>query len=116
MSCRATALALALSTMPFQSRCPLFDESESTRRPSASRAMAKYSPSSTQKSRFNRRFRSEARPPAASAQPGAGDLGVVGVALEPAGGPGKAREPAVVVGDGVPGVLPALVLKPGLLV
>ena len=47
-------------------------------------------------------------------QADAAQLGVVGVALELAGGPRKAWQGAVAVGDRVPGVLPALVLKPGL--
>jgi hypothetical protein len=54
--------------------------------------------------------------PDQAGQAGAAQLGVVGVPLELAGGPGEARECAVAVGDGVPGVLPALVFQPGLLV
>ena len=49
-------------------------------------------------------------------QPGAAHLGVVGVALQLAGRPREAGQVAVAVGDRVPGVLPALVLQPGLLV
>src|SRR5665811_445443 len=44
-------------------------------------------------------------------QAGAADFGVVGIALQFAGGAREARQRAVVVGDRVPGVLPALVLK-----
>ena len=46
----------------------------------------------------------------------AADLRVVGVALQLAGRPGEPRQPAVAVGDRVPGVLPALVLEARLLV
>ena len=60
MRCRATAFAFDLSTIPLHSRWPLFEVSASTWRPSGSSASAKYSPSSTQKSRLNRRFRSAA--------------------------------------------------------
>ena len=56
MRWRTTALAFDLSTIPLHSRCPLFDASASTWLPSGSIASAKYSPSSTQKSRLNRRF------------------------------------------------------------
>ena len=112
--------------MPLQSRWPLFEASASTCLPSASRASAKYSPSSIQKSRLKRRFRSAACFSSSSAkrrivpdQPGeAGTphLRVVRVALELAGRPREPGKPAVAVGDRVPGVLPALVLEPGLLV
>ena len=100
--------------------------SESTWRPSASSASAKYSPSSTQKSRLKRRLRSAACFSSSSAkagsfqtsarQAGAAHLGVVGVALQLAGRPREAGQRAVAVGDRVPGVLPALVLEAGLLV
>ena len=56
MRCRTTALAFDLSTIPLHSRCPLFDASASTWLPSGSIASAKYSPSSTQKSRLKRRL------------------------------------------------------------
>ena len=49
-------------------------------------------------------------------QAGAAQLRVVGVALELARRPRKAGQPAVSVGDRVPGVLPALILEAGLLV
>ena len=98
----------------------------STCAPSASSARAKYSPSSTQKSRLKRRLRSAASFSSRSAksgsfqtcarQAGAAHLGVVGVALQLAGGAREARQAAVAVGDRVPGVLPALVLEAGLLV
>ncbi len=81
---------------------------------------------STQKSRLKRRLRSAAsllEPvgvrgilPDVAGQPGAAQLGVVGVALQLAGGPRKPGQAAVAVGDRVPGVLPALVLEAGLLV
>ena len=48
----------------------MFDVSESTWLPSMSRATAKYSPSSTQKSRLNRRLRSAACPRARRRVPG----------------------------------------------
>ena len=54
--------------------------------------------------------------PDLAGQPGAAHLGVVGVALQFAGRPREAGQAAVAVGDRVPGVLPALVLEPGLLV
>ena len=104
----------------------MFDVSESTWLPSVSSASAKYSPSSTQKSRLNRRLRSAACRSSLSANAGsfqmlpgqasAAHLGVVGVALELAGRAREAGQPPVAVGDGVPGVLPALVLEAGLLV
>ena len=112
--------------MPLQSRWPLFEVSASTWRPSTSSAIAKYSSSSTQKSRLKRRFRSAASFSSRSAKAGsfqtrrarraAAHLRVVGVALELAGRAREARQRAVAVGDRVPGVLPALVLEPGLLV
>ena len=112
--------------MPLQSRWPLFDVSASTCLPSVSSASAKYSPSSTQKSRLKRRLRSAACFSSRSAnagvlpdeprQPRAADLRVVGVALQLAGRPREARQPAVAVRDRVPRVLPALVLEAGLLV
>jgi hypothetical protein len=49
-------------------------------------------------------------------QAGAPHFGVVGVALQLAGGAREARQRAVVVGDRVPRILPALVLEAGLLV
>ena len=49
-------------------------------------------------------------------QASAAHLRVVGVALELAGRAREAGQPPVAVGDGVPGVLPALVLEAGLLV
>ena len=104
----------------------MFDVSESTWRPSASRASAKYSPSATQKSRLKRRLRSAAClsswvgeggvVPDLACEPGAAHLGVVGVALQLAGGAREAGQRAVAIGDRVPGVLPALVLEAGLLV
>ena len=104
----------------------MFDVSESTWRPSASSASAKYSPSATQKSRLNRRFRSAACRSSCSANVGvlphqsgqasAADLGVVGVALQLARGAREPGQAPVAVGDRVPRVLPALVLQPGLLV
>ena len=104
----------------------MFEVSASTWLPSGSSASAKYSPSSTQKSRLKRRLRSAASFSSLSAkrgvlpdepgEPGAAHLGVVGVALQLAGRPREARQPAVAVGDRVPGVLPALVLETGLLV
>ena len=112
--------------MPLHSRWPLFEVSESTWLPSASSASAKYSPSSTQKSRLKRRLRSAACRSSSSAnagsfqmlagQAGAAHLRVVGVALELAGRAREAGQPPVAVGDRVPGVLPALVLEAGLLV
>ena len=124
--CRTTAFALDLSTMPLHSRWPMFEVSASTWLPSASSASAKYSPSATQKSRLKRRLRSAASllqlvgelgvVPDLAGQPGAAHLGVVGVALQLAGGAREAGQPAVAVGDRVPGVLPALVLQAGLLV
>ena len=123
---RATAFAFDLSTMPLHSRWPLFDASASTWLPSASSASAKYSPSSTQKSRLKRRFRSAACfssvvgergvLPDLAREPGAAQLGVVRVALELARRAREAGQAAVAVRDRVPRVLPALVLEPGLLV
>jgi hypothetical protein len=55
--CLATERAFDVSTIPLHSRCPMLEVSESTWRPSLSRATAKYSPSATQKSLLNRRFR-----------------------------------------------------------
>ena len=88
--------------------------------------MAKYSPSSTQKSRLNRRLRSAACfsrsaserlvVPHGAGETSAAHLGVVRVALEFARRTREARKRAVAVGDRVPGVLPALVLEAGLLV
>ena len=112
--------------MPLQSRCPLFDVSASTWRPSTSSAIAKYPSSSTQKSRLKRRFRSAASFSSRSANSGSfqtrrarrarAHLRVVRVALKLAGRAREARQRAVAVGDRVPRVLPALVLEPGLLV
>ena len=112
--------------MPLQSRWPLFDVSASTCLPSVSSASAKYSSSSTQKSRLKRRFRSAACfsravgerriLPDEPRESRAADLRVVGVPLQLAGGPGEARQLAVAVRDRVPRVLPALVLEAGLLV
>jgi hypothetical protein len=51
--------------------------------------------------------------PDGAGQAGGAFLGVVGVALQFAGGAGEAGQAAVGVGDGVPGVLPALVLQAG---
>ena len=126
MRWRTTAFAFDLSTMPLQSRWPLFEASASTCLPSASSASAKYSPSSTQKSRLKRRLRSAACfssssanvrvLPDAAREPGAAHLRVVRVALELARRAREAGEPPVAVRDRVPGVLPALVLEPGLLV
>ena len=126
MRCAATALALDLSTIPLHRRWPLFEVSVSTCRPSSSRATAKYWPSSTQKSRLNRRFRSaasfsrrSANPTSCHTEPGqarAADLGVIGIALELACGAGEPRQGAVAERDRVPRVLPALVLEAGLLV
>ena len=122
----ATALALDLSTMPLQSRWPLFEARASTWLPSASSASAKYRPSLTQKSRLKRRLRSAASfsssvgvvwiVPDLARQPGAAHLGVVGVALQLAGGAREAGQASVAVGDRVPRVLPALVLEARLLV
>ena len=120
MRCFTTAFAFDLSTMPLQSSWPLFDERESTCFLPC-RAQARATPSLTQKSRLKRR---RGRPPAArgprrepgpsdeSSQAGAAQLRVVRVALKLAGRPRKAGEASVVVGDRVPGVLPALVLQP----
>ncbi len=112
--------------MPLQSRWPLFESSASTCLPSASSASAKYSPSSTQKSRLKRRFRSAACCsssvrerrvlPDYAREPRAAHLRVVRVALQLAGRAREAGQPPVAVGDRVPGVLPALVLEAGLLV
>src|SRR5438093_2023023 len=49
-------------------------------------------------------------------QPGAAHFGVVGVSLQLACRARETGDSSVPVGDGVPGVLPALVLEPGLLV
>src|SRR4029079_5770685 len=49
-------------------------------------------------------------------EPGAADLGVIGVPLELAGRPRKAGQRPVPERDRVPRVLPALVLEPALLV
>src|SRR5439155_6342978 len=49
-------------------------------------------------------------------EPRRAHLRVVEVALDLAGGAGRRGEPAVAVEDRVPGVLPALVLEPGLVV
>ena len=65
-----TAFAFDLSTMPLHSRCPLFDASASTCRPSASSASAKYSSSAIQKSRLKRRFSAAASRSSASAKSG----------------------------------------------
>src|SRR5436190_18622860 len=54
--------------------------------------------------------------PHPASEPRAADLRVVRVALKLAGRTGEARDPTVPVRDRVPGVLPALVLEPGLLV
>ena len=112
--------------MPLQSRWPLFDVSESTWRPSASRASGEVAAVLDPEVAVE--------PPlevgrlllepvgellvcqTLAGEPGAAHLRVVGVALELAGRAGEARQPAVAVGDRVPGVLPALVLEAGLLV
>ena len=104
----------------------MFDASASTWLPSVSSASAKYSSSSTQKSRLKRRLSSAASCSSRSANAGsfqtqprearAAHLGVVGVALLLAGGAREAGQSAVAVGDRVRRVLPALVLEPGLLV
>ena len=54
--------------------------------------------------------------PDEAGQARAAHLGVVGVALELAGGPREAGQRAVAIGDRVPGVFPALVLEAGVLV
>ena len=66
----ATLFALDLSTMPLHSRWPLFEARASICLPSLSRPSAKYSPSSTQKSRLKRRLRSAACRSSSSANAG----------------------------------------------
>ena len=104
----------------------MLEASASTLLPSASRASAKYSPvvdpevaveAALEVGRLLLEPVGEAGvAPDLARQPGAAHLGVVGVALQLAGGAREAGQAPVAVRDRVPRVLPALVLEPGLLV
>ena len=112
--------------MPLHSRWPLFDVSESTWLPSVSSASgevpAVLDPEVAvepplEVGRLPLELVGEGRVlPDAPGQASAAHLRVVGVALDLAGRAREAGQPPVPVGDGVPGVLPALVLEAGLLV
>src|SRR5260221_8294796 len=112
--------------MPLQSKCPMFEVNESTLRPSPSMASAKNSRSSSQKSWLTLRFSSAAWLSKRLASSGssqnsrarraAAHLGVVDIALNLTRRARQARERAIGEQDGVPGILPALVLQSRLLV